>query len=307
VRFVEGLTDNGQGRADDLLQVRPARPRELAAVLDLLRGCHLPDAGLAEHAGTLLVAVEGPRVIGSAALELYGGAALLRSVAVDQGRRSEGLGRRLALAALDQARARGVGEVYLLTETAADFFERLGFHRISRDDAAPAVGASVEFRSACPASATCMVLTLARARAAGYSILELLIAMIVFGILVSAAWVQMGPTLNRARVRNAATVVATDLQYAQMLAVRQRRPVAVIVSSSLKSYIIRLRDTSLTFRNRFLGQDTEFMLDSLAANPASVVMYPNGVTASATTFTVGLRGYTRRVRLTRAGQVRLVP
>jgi hypothetical protein len=49
------------------------------------------------------------------------------------------------------------------------------------------------------------------------------------------------------------------------------------------------------------------LLDTLAASPASVVMFPNGVAAATTTFTVSLRGYTRQVRLSRGGQVRIVP
>ncbi len=224
----------------------------------------------------------------------------------------------LTRAALDLAREREVRAVYLLTETAAEFFGRLGFRRIPRGEAEPAVGASIEFTTACPASATCMVLSLEPAaatrpvapragRRAGYSAIELVIAIVVFGILLSMAYVRMRPAVNQARVQRAATVIATDLQYAQMLAVRQRAPVAVIVDNALKSYIIRLRDTSLTFRNRFFGQDTEFVLDTLAATPASVVMFPSGVAGATTTFTVGLDGYTRQVRLSRGGQVRIVP
>jgi hypothetical protein len=35
-------------------------------------------------------------------------------------------------------------------------------------------------------------------------------------------------------------------------------------------------------------------------------MFPNGVATGTTTFTVGLRGYRRQVRITRAGQVRVI-
>jgi prepilin-type N-terminal cleavage/methylation domain-containing protein len=304
-------SDNGERTTDNAIVIRIAGANEVGTVLDLLRRNRLPDAGLAEHAANLLVAVESGRLVGSAALEVYGDAALLRSVAVDQALRGRGLGVALTQAALDLARERGVRAVYLLTETAAEFFGRLGFRRMSRAGAEPAVGASVEFTTACPASATCMALSLEPAPAAkptaGYSIIELVIAIVVFGILLSIAYMRMTPAVNHARVNRAATIIATDLQYAQMLAVRQRVPVAVIVDNGLKSYIIRLRDTSVTFRDRFFGQDTEFLLDTLASNPASVVMFPNGVAAATTTFTVGLDGYTRRIRLSRGGQVRIVP
>ncbi|MGH7319149.1 MAG: GNAT family N-acetyltransferase [Candidatus Rokuibacteriota bacterium] len=49
-----------------------------------------------------------------AAIELYDGAALLRSVAVEAERRGEGLGQNLTRAALELARERGAKTVYLL-------------------------------------------------------------------------------------------------------------------------------------------------------------------------------------------------
>jgi amino-acid N-acetyltransferase len=312
------FSDSGERATDNAFRIRLAKANELSPVLELVKANRLPVAGLAEHVANLLVAVEQDRIVGSAALEIYGAAALLRSVAVEPAKRGRGLGVALTRAALDLARTRGGRGVYLLTDTAAEFFARLGFRRVPRAEAEPAVGASVEFTTVCPASATCMRLSLdapatARPaaphhrRAAGYSILELIIAIVVFGILLSVAYMRMTPAVNHARVNRAAGVIANDLQYAQMLAVRQRVPVAVIVDNALKAYIIRLRDTSVTFRDRFFGQDTEYLLDTLAANPASVVMFPNGVAAATTTFTVGLGGYTRRVRLSRGGQVRIVP
>ncbi len=306
-RFREAPTDNGERTTDNAVDIRLAQARELPAVLDLLKQSRLPDVGLAQHTGSLLVAVDGDRVVGCAALELYRRAALLRSVAVAEAHRGRCLGQRLTRAALEMGQARGVRSVYLLTETAAEFFQRLGFRPVARDQAEADVGASAEFQGACPASATCMVLALEPAPSAGYTLIETVIAMVVLGILISIAWLRMGPAVSQTRVRSAATVVATDLQYAQMLAVRQRQPVVVIVDASMRSYIIRMRDTALTFRDRFFGQGTDYLLDSLSATPTSVVLYPNGVTAATTTFTIAQGAYTRHVRLTRAGQVRIVP
>ena len=56
------------------------------------------------------------------------------SVAVGAARRGQGLGQALATAALDLGRQRGVATVYLLTETAAGFFPKLGFRPITRAD-----------------------------------------------------------------------------------------------------------------------------------------------------------------------------
>lgn len=137
-----------------------ATAEDLPAILDLLARNKLPADGLREHLGTILTARQGQRLVGCASLELYDGAALLRSVAVEENRRGTGLGQALTRAALDLARARGVKTVYLLTETAGGFFPKFGFERIARGEVEPAVRQSAEFTTACPASALVMRLRL---------------------------------------------------------------------------------------------------------------------------------------------------
>jgi amino-acid N-acetyltransferase len=137
-----------------------ARDTELPAILALLERAGLPPDGLSDHLATTLVARDASSIVGSAALELYGDAALLRSVAVDQRLRGQGLGQQLTRAALDLACQHDVTTVYLLTETASDFFPRFGFRPIARSAVAPAVRQSVEFTSACPASAAVLALDL---------------------------------------------------------------------------------------------------------------------------------------------------
>jgi GNAT superfamily N-acetyltransferase len=82
---------------------------------------------------------------------------LLRSVAVHPDWRAHGVGGRLVQRLLDQADANGRSALYLLTTTAEHYFPRFGFVRIGRDDVPSDIAATVEFTSACPASAICMV------------------------------------------------------------------------------------------------------------------------------------------------------
>ncbi|MDR7435107.1 MAG: arsenic resistance N-acetyltransferase ArsN2 [Armatimonadota bacterium] len=140
--------------------IEPAKNEDLAALFALLERSGLPKDGLVEHLSTTLVARAGGSVVGSAALELYGSAALLRSVAVDPPLRGKGLGTLLTHAALTRARQHGVREIYLLTETAGEFFSRFGFQPIDRAEVPPAIQASVEFTSACPTTALVMALRL---------------------------------------------------------------------------------------------------------------------------------------------------
>ena len=144
-----GIKDSRNG-------IRAATARDMPAIILLLEKDKLPVAGLEEHAETTLVAQRSGRVVGCAAVEVYGASALLRSVVVNEERRGEGLGHQLTQAALDLARSRGVASVYLLTTTAEKFFPRFGFREVAREDVDPAVRASVEFTTACPASAVAM-------------------------------------------------------------------------------------------------------------------------------------------------------
>ena len=99
--------------------------------------------------------------LGVGGLELFGGDALLRSLAVDETARGRGCGTALVEALEAHARDNGVRRIYLLTTTAARFFEGLGYRAVARDAAPAPVRAAPEFATLCPASAACMVKDLA--------------------------------------------------------------------------------------------------------------------------------------------------
>jgi amino-acid N-acetyltransferase len=138
------------------VRIDDATPADASAVLGLLERTRLPIDGLVDHLSTTLVARQSGRVVGSAALEVYNDGALLRSVAVDPELQGTGLGHRLTEAATARAVEMGVPAVFLLTTTAENFFPKFGFSRIEREDVPAGVQQSVEFRSACPASAVVM-------------------------------------------------------------------------------------------------------------------------------------------------------
>lgn len=142
------------------MNIYAATPSDVPEMLALLNASGLPVAGIERHVATALVTHDAGRLVGCAAVEVYGSAGLLRSVAVVPDQRGTGLGQRLTRAALDLAHQRGVRTVYLLTTTAGDFFPRFGFVAIPRSDVDPALGQSDELRGACPASALAMRLAL---------------------------------------------------------------------------------------------------------------------------------------------------
>ena len=138
------------------ITIEPAGEAMLPALLSLLAASGLPPEGLSDHLSTALVARDNDQVIGSAALELYGSSALLRSVAVAPTYQGQGLGQQLTRAAIDLAQGRGVIDLYLLTETAGAFFPKFGFSPIDRADVPSQVKSSLEFTTLCPDSALVM-------------------------------------------------------------------------------------------------------------------------------------------------------
>ena len=138
------------------MSVRQARPGDLPALRELLSLCGLPFDGVPDHLNAFLVALDQGRLTGSVGVERYGADGLLRSLAVHPDYRGRSLGTHLTRRALREARRLGLRRVFLLTETASEYFLRLQFRRVPRQQAPPAVQASVEFASVCPETAICM-------------------------------------------------------------------------------------------------------------------------------------------------------
>jgi amino-acid N-acetyltransferase len=127
-------------------------------VLSLLKNNKLPFQDI-KLENNLFVSYQNEqgKVIGSGGLEFYSHYALLRSVAVDETQRGKAFGKKIVSDLIDRAKNKSVREIYLLTETAHDFFLKRGFIDITRENVPAEVKASSEFASVCPVSAACMV------------------------------------------------------------------------------------------------------------------------------------------------------
>jgi type II secretion system protein H len=146
----------------------------------------------------------------------------------------------------------------------------------------------------------------ALARRAGFTMIEIMLVLILLGLISTVGAWSMVPALDHERVRRATGILSADLQYAQMIAARQRVPVAIIFNTSLKMYLIRDRADTTVYRERFLGDDSDFNLDKLEATSSSVEVFPTGAATETVTITLGVGDYERQVRITRAGHVRIL-
>jgi amino-acid N-acetyltransferase len=139
-----------------LESIRRAAHSDFERIEALLRHAHLPVDGARAAFEVGFVAEDHDAIVGTVALEVYPDTALLRSLVVDSGAQGRGIGQRLTAAAIDEARDRGLASIYLLTTTAESFFPRFGFVVVDRASVPAAIQASIEFQSACPASAIAM-------------------------------------------------------------------------------------------------------------------------------------------------------
>lgn len=142
------------------MRIVPVEKDDLQMVKELLSKVGLPLAGVEEHFHNFLKLMVDGELVAVAGLEVYGRCGLLRSVAVAPAYQHSGLGQGLTRAMINKARELGLTDLYLLTQTASEFFPRFGFRRIERSAVHPAVQQSLEFRGACPVSAVCMHLKL---------------------------------------------------------------------------------------------------------------------------------------------------
>ena len=95
-------------------------------------------------------------------IELYGPAALLRSIVVLPAHRRHGYGRAVVDRLLEKACAVNVDDAYLITTSARSFFEHAGFAVTDRGLAPAAILGTAQATRLCPASASLLVKRLHR-------------------------------------------------------------------------------------------------------------------------------------------------
>ena len=81
---------------------------------------------------------------------------MFRSVVVEESTQGEGVGTALCERLERTARGKGIERLYLLTTTAAGFFDRRGYATIDRSESPAAIRETAEFAELCPATAVCM-------------------------------------------------------------------------------------------------------------------------------------------------------
>lgn len=132
------------------------RAADLDEIERLLSAAELPTDDVRSNPECFYLAAADGERIGVGGIEQYESVGLLRSVVVDPECRGEGYGAALTATLESRARASGIETLYLLTTTAAEFFDSRGYERIERADAPEAIRETTQFSELCPESAVCM-------------------------------------------------------------------------------------------------------------------------------------------------------
>lgn len=135
---------------------------------------------------------------------------------------------------------------------------------------------------------------------------EVVISLVVLGIVSAMSAGRIHDLLIQQRVIRASTAMENSLEAAFAIATRNRQPVRVSWSPSTMQLGVTDRAGLVYYQRLGLGSDAYGLQSanvSFSRTPLEV--YPNGLANDTLTITLSANGTTKRIRMTRAGLVRV--
>jgi prepilin-type N-terminal cleavage/methylation domain-containing protein len=135
-------------------------------------------------------------------------------------------------------------------------------------------------------------------RSTGFTLIELILALGIMGILLAIAWPAIGQFSSGYRLRAAAREVVTDLQFARLLAVKEN--MSFRVSCDTNSYqVVRVSDGFVAKARDFSTDYPEVTLGG------GVVTFNSRGNADSQTITVSNFSASRNITVSSTGRVKL--
>ncbi len=138
-------------------QIEKAQPEDLDSIILLMKKQKLVSEEIKEHLENFYVIKYENEIIGCAGIEHYEDVGLLRSVAIDTRFQGKGLGKKIVSKMLSVAQEKGIVYLYLLTDTAENFFKRFSFKIISRNKVDKRIKQTYEYSTGCEETAIVMI------------------------------------------------------------------------------------------------------------------------------------------------------
>ncbi len=132
--------------------------QEFQAFKESVINAGLPYRDLNYQNQILISYFDNRQMVGTGGLEVLNSYGLLRSVSVSAHHRGKAIGKQIASDIISNAQRSNLDAVYLLTETAQGYFQKLGFETVGRESVPNEIKSTEQYAQLCPASATCMVI-----------------------------------------------------------------------------------------------------------------------------------------------------
>ena len=138
------------------MQYRESRTADISRIIQLLKANDLPHSDVDGEKIKFIIGENASGIQACIGLEKYGADGLLRSFAVTDALKGQGIGHHLLQLFYDFCKNENVLTLHLLTTTAKDYFLKKGFIETDKSAAPDSILATSEFSELCPASSTYM-------------------------------------------------------------------------------------------------------------------------------------------------------
>lgn len=142
------------------IKYRDAKGSDIQKTIELLQASDLPSSDIDGKTQKIVVAECKEKLVAAGGIEKLGSLALIRSIAVRPEYRNNGIASSIYHLLEKYARDSSVEELYLITESAKAYFQKLGFLEKDRPAVPRPIRQTSQFTRLCPLSATVMFKTL---------------------------------------------------------------------------------------------------------------------------------------------------
>ena len=141
---------------------------------------------------------------------------------------------------------------------------------------------------------------------AGMTLMELLLVVVIIGILTAAILPRIARSREARTAKSAASVIGGDVEAAFSAAARSRHPMLFRCNCTSYQYEVADQVDGSIRQTRRLDSTTNLMVDRLTFSSTSIVIGPNGIASAAFEIGVGVGSSSRRIAVSRTGQVRII-
>ena len=139
---------------------------------------------------------------------------------------------------------------------------------------------------------------------AGFSLVEVIVALTIVGILAAITLPKMTTIGNQNRVLRAAQALQMEAQQAFAVAGRNRSPVTLRWNSGSAELRLTNLDGSVIYRRRAVT-GSGLTASEVSMSPSVFTVFPNGLAKDSLIITVARSPYSRANHISRAGLVRI--